>query len=449
MKAGLRRNLKLRAVLLVVGAVAVIWLIAAALTWRAAEHEAAEIFDGHLAQAASMLIAQTAIEIEEPEELDDEGHAPVTHRYARKVAFQVWDRGEVLLVHSLNAPSVHLGKIEEGFSNSTIEGEAWRVYSAWSGKQKLLVQVGERFEARQDMADELAFGLLMPLLWALPLLGLLVWWAVAQALQPLSHLSEEVAKRSPDRLDTLQVAKVPDEVEPLVEHLNALLLRVESALGAEKRFTGDAAHELRTPIAALSAQAQVALAESDPDLRKKALQSVLLAADRMSRLVEQLLTLARADNALATDWPEFDLAGLACDVVADLAPDALNKQIEIELDTPEQVLLKGERHWLAILLRNLIDNAVRHSPKSGVVRVFLQVTDGQIVLEVRDQGPGVSVELRDKLGQRFWRGDGNVETGSGLGLSIVRRIAELHGAKLSFEGVAGEMGLMVRVIFDR
>ena len=444
MIAPLRRNLKLRAVLLVVSAVAVIWLLAAAMTWRAAEHEAAEIFDGHLAQAASMLIAQTAIDIEEPEELNDDGHAPLTHRYARKVAFQVWDHGEVLLVHSLNAPSVRLGGVEEGFSDSQIEGKKWRVFSAWSAKKELLVQVGELFEARQDMADEMAFGLLMPLLWALPLLSLLVWWAIAQALRPLSVLGTELAMRSPDRLDPLQVANVPSEVEPLVERLNALLQRVDATLGAEKRFTGDAAHELRTPIAALSAQAQVALAESDPVLRRNALQSVLLAADRMSRLVEQLLTLARADSVLAVDWPDVDLAWLAAEVVAELAPAALENKVEIELDAPDHAVIRGERRWLAILLRNVIDNAVRHSPEGGVVRIFLQVQGARVLLEVSDQGPGVPAELQNKLGQRFWRGEDNVDTGSGLGLSIVRRIADLHGAALSF-GQANGGGLSVTV----
>ena len=444
------RSLKLRATLLVVVAVAALWLIAAALTWRAAEHEAEEIFDGHLAQAASMLVAQTAIEIDAPEALDEETHAPLTHRYANKVAFQVWEDGRSLLVHSQNAPSERLAKVDEGFSDSRIDGKQWRVFSAWNAERKLLVQVGEGVEARQDMADELASGLLMPLLWALPLLGLLVWWAVAQALRPLSALSEQLTHRSPDRLDALRVDSVPREVEPLVERLNELLHRVELALGAEKRFTGDAAHELRTPIAALSAQAQVALAEADPVLRGSALRSVLAAADRMSRLVDQLLTLARADSALAADWPEIDFAELVREVTAELVPGALEKAVELELDAPERALLHGERGWLAILLRNLIDNAVRHSPPSGVVRIFLQVDDATMRFTVSDQGPGVPESLWQKLGQRFWRGEGEASeaAGSGLGLSIVRRIVELHGAALRF-AASDQRGLEVAVLFKR
>lgn len=445
---GFPRSLKLRATLLVVGAVAALWLVAAALTWRAAGHEASEIFDGHLAQAASMLLAQTAIEIEDADQRMDGQHAPPTHRYALKVAFQIWRHGDALLVHSRNAPSARLGKVEEGFSDNRIDGADWRVFSAWNGKRSLLIQVGEQASARRQIANQLALGLLAPLLGALPILALLVWWAVAKALHPLTDLGGELAKRSPDRLDPLRVSPMPSELEPLVERLNALLRRVESALGAEKRFTGDAAHELRTPVAALSAQAQVAFAETDPSLRAHALGAVLAAAERMSRLVEQLLTLARADSALAAAWPAIDLADIAREVVADLAPAALAGGVELELDAPGRAALRGERGWLAILVRNLVDNAVRHSPSAGVVRVSLQVDDGVVRLEVSDQGGGVAQALREKLGQRFWRGEGDaaVGTGSGLGLSIVRRIAELHGAALDFDA-SPEGGLRVLATF--
>lgn len=449
MRWPLPNSLKLRATLLVVAAVAGLWLIAAALTWRGAVHEASELFDGHLAQAASMLIAQTAVEVEFDDEHEDEWHAPLAHRYARKVAFQVWEHGNQLLVHSQNAPSVPLGAVTEGFSDSRIDGREWRVFSAWSAKRKMLIQVGELVEARQDMAGKLAFGLLAPLLWALPVLGFLAWWAVARALRPLTAIGEELAKRTPDRLDPLALAAVPREVQPLVERLNALLRRVDSALGAEKRFTGDAAHELRTPIAALSAQAQVALAETDPALRQIALAAVLAAAERMSRLVDQLLTLARADSALAADRAPVDLAGLAREVVAERAPDALARLVELELQAPESLAVRGERAWLEILLRNLVDNAVRHSPHGGGVRVALQEMAGAVRLDVVDQGAGVAPALIPLLGQRFWRGEADrPATGSGLGLSIVRRVAELHGATVAFAPAEGG-GLQVSVMFPR
>jgi two-component system, OmpR family, sensor histidine kinase QseC len=439
------RSLRLRTTLLVVAAVAGLWCLAAVLTWRGAEHEANELFDGHLAQAAAMLIAQTAVEIEEPEELGDT-HAPLTHRYARHVVFQVWEDGDRLLVHSEHAPSVRLSNDDEGFSDRRIEGVDWRVFSAWNGEHSLLVQVGERTEARRDMADELARGLLAPLLWALPLLAVLVWWAVARALRPLSALGEEIARRSPDRLDPMQLDSAPSEIEPVLERLNVLLARVDSALHAEKRFTGDAAHELRTPIAALSAQAQVALAEPDRTLQRKALAAVITAAGRLAHLVDQLLTLARADNTLPTDWPPVDFAQVGREAVAQSAPAAVARAVEIGLDAPDSLPWPGEPGWLGILLRNLIDNAVRHSPPQSIVRVALLQTDNGIEVLVEDRGPGVPDSQQDKLGERFWRGEEAAAGGSGLGLSIVRRIARLHAAQVRFENREGG-GLRVRVVF--
>lgn len=441
-------SLRLRGTGLVLIVVAAFWILAAGMTWRAAVHEAAEIFDGHLAQAASMLIAQTALEIEEDD--DGEFHAPLAHRYARKVAFQVWENGEKLLVHSQNAPATRLGETTDGFSDSLIDGERWRVFSTWSAKRRLLIQVGERAEAREDLADEVAFGSLAPLSWTLPILGILIWWAIGHVLRPLTVLGKELAERSPDRLEPVVVADLPSEVEPLVDRLNQLLNQVQTALGTEKRFTGDAAHELRTPIAALSAQAQVALAESDPQLRHRALEHVLLAAERMTRLVEQLLTLARADNALSHDWPEIDLIPLVQEVLAESVPAGLPRHIDVELESPESIFVKGERGWLRILLRNLIDNAIRHSPPSGVVRVFLHIVNKRVSLEIADQGPGVDASRMSMLGQRFWRGQteaGDNGTGSGLGISIVKKIADLHRAQVHFQtGKNG--GLVASVLFE-
>lgn len=438
-----------RTTVLVVVTVALVWLVAATLTWRSAREEASEVFDGHLAQAASMLIAQTAMEIEEPEELGGELHAPQVHRYARRVAFQVWGHGTELLVHSENAPNVRLSGVEEGFSDSLLEGQRWRVFSGWNARREMLVQVGERTDARDEMAEELAEGLLKPLLWGLPLLALLIWLAIGRAMRPLNMLAGEIAHRSPDRLDALEGVPVPREVEPLVMRLNALLGRVAAALNAEKRFTGDAAHELRTPIAALSAQAEVALASSDEAGRRKALEAVLLAARRMARLVEQLLTLARADSALESAWPEVDLASLVREVVGEAAPGAVERGLDLGVDAPDSLAVCGEEGWLRILLRNLLENALRYTPEGGVVTLRVADEGPSMVLEVRDSGPGVPDPAR--LGERFWRANASGSgSGSGLGLSIVRRVAELHGAAVEFSNANKPgQGLVVRVRFKR
>lgn len=439
-------SIRIRTTILVVVAVALVWLLAAYFTWREAEHEAAEVFDGHLAQAASMLIAQSAVEIEEPEELDGELHAPLTHRYGRKVAFQVWEHGRSLLVHSENAPNTRLAVNERGFSDSVVNGVAWRVFSGWNTRGDMLVQVGERIDARENMADQMAEGLLQPLAWGLPLLSVLLWLVIGRAMKPLDAVAGEIAARSPDRLEPLGSMAVPREVEPLVRRLDELLLRVAEALQREKRFTGDAAHELRTPIAALCAQAEVALASNRDDERRRALQAVLAAARRSGRLVEQLLTMARADSQLRSRWPKVDLAAVARESIAAIVESGVD-HVEFELVNEAPAPMHGEAAWLRVLLRNLLENAARHAPAESVVRVSVEHRGDQVCLSVGDRGPGVAPEMLPRLGERFWRAGDQAGGGSGLGLSIVRRIAELHGTQPEFMTGEEGVGLTVRVCF--
>ncbi len=441
-------GLRTRTTLLVLLAVTAVWIVAVVLAQHEAREEAAEVFDAHLVQAAALLLAQTAVEIEDEEDSVD-AHASVSSRFAHKVVFQVWGEDGELLVHSAHAPNSRLARRDSGFSNVRIDGERWRVYATWNRGRDRLVQVGERIEARDDMAAALVGSLLKPLLWALPLLAVLLWIVIGRAIAPLRALSREIAQRSPDRLDPLRGVAVPSEVEPLVQRLDSLLARVGEALRAEKRFTGDAAHELRTPIAALCAQAEVALAATADAERRRALGAVLQAAQRMAHLVEQLLTLARADSALPQQWPAIDLAALARDVVGDMAQQAVDRDVELALDAPERLGVRGEAGWLRILLRNLVENAVHHAPGGSVVDVTLAtVGDGTVLLAVGDAGPGVPAGQRGFLGERFWRG-GSTAAGSGLGLSIVRRIAELHGSLPEYGAGADGRGLRVTLRLPR
>ncbi|MFO1436337.1 MAG: ATP-binding protein [Gammaproteobacteria bacterium] len=444
-------SIRARTTMMLTLAVAAVWLLAAWLTWKHAEHEAAELFDGHLAQAASMLIAQTAVNIEEPAELaefNDDLHAPLRHRYAHKVAFQVWYQGRELTVHSENAPNSRLGLVETGFSNHVIDSVQWRVFSDWNATHEFLVQVGERVDARTKMANDLAAGLLRPLLWVLPLLALMIWVATGSALQPLWNVARELAQRSPDRLEPLQGVSVPNEVEPLVNRLNNLLERVQIALNSEKRFTGDAAHELRTPIAALAAQAEVALASHSDSERQQALEGVLQAARRMARLVDQMLTLARADSALPAPWPPINLADVVRDVAGELAPEAIEKGLDLSVEAPESAQISGEAGWLRVLVRNLLDNALKYTPREGTIRVRLDEHGDEIILGVSNSGQGLPEDQLRLLGERFWRGSPTGQ-GSGLGLSIVRRIAELHGTSPKFSHSDSGLGLCVHVPFKR
>ncbi len=433
-------SLRRRLLVALLGALALVWLATALYSYFDARHEINRLLDAHLAQSASLLVAQLGHELEEIE-LE---HAPGTGEPGRRVAFQIWERGSLLRLHSANAPQSRLSPREEGFSTARIDGRSWRVFSAWDARHRFLVQVGERDEARREIGAGIAASLLLPLAAALPLLGLFVWLTVRRALAPLARLGREVGARRAGDFAALSAQDAPSEVAPLVESLNALFERLDRLLETERRFTADAAHELRTPLAALKTQAQVARGASDDAMRVRALEGVVAGCDRATRLVDQLLTLARLEPAEAGRPAEpCDLAALARRVVAELAPAALARRIDIELAAPESAPVQGHGDLLEVLLRNLVDNAVRYSPEGTTIKVEL----GAAGLSVTDEGPGVAAADRAKLGRRFYRILGSGQSGSGLGLSIVRRIAEIHGARLAFGEGPGGRGLRVSVEF--
>jgi two-component system, OmpR family, sensor kinase len=437
-------SLKRRLLVALLAAVALVWLATAAYSYYDARHEVNRLLDAHLAQSASLIVAQVGHELEEIE-LE---HAPSAHERARRVAFQVWEGGRVLRLHSANAPPERLSPREDGYSSVTMDGNTWRVYSVWDARRRFLVQVGERDEARREIAAGIAANLLAPLVVALPVLGLFVWLSIGRALRPLRRLGQEVEERRADDLGTLAARDAPREVVPLVRSLNALFERVARLVENERRFTADAAHELRTPLAALKTQAQVALGAVDDAARRHALDSVIAGCDRATRLVEQLLTLARLDPGHAGRPAEVcDLASLARQVIGELAPTGLAHNVEIELTDAQPVSVGGYPDLVCVLLRNLVDNAVRYSPPGASVRVDVARVGDRVRLSVTDQGPGIPPEARTRVGQRFYRVLGTGQTGSGLGLSIVRRIAEIHAAALAFDEPEKGKGLRVTVTF--
>jgi two-component system sensor histidine kinase QseC len=439
-------SLQQRLLLALLGSIALVWLATAVFSYFDARHELDELLDAHLAQSVSLLLAQTG---HEPEEIETE-HMPQLHKRARGVAIQIWENGNVLRLRSASASAERLSVEDEGFSDALIAGKRWRIFSGWDEQRRYLVQVGERYEAREEIAANLATNMLLPLLFALPFLGLLVWLNVARALRPLAALGRQVAGRDPRNLVRLDAGEVPAEVLPLVENLNRLFERVAQLIEHERRFTADASHELRTPLAALKVQAQVARAAAGDAERTHALDKVVAGCDRATHLVEQLLTLARLDpDALASTAEACDLQALARAAVAELAQYAWSRRVEIELAEGPAVEVMGHAGLIAILLRNLIDNAIRYSPEGGSVRVQAAVDAGVATLGVSDQGPGIAADERGRVGQRFYRVLGTEEAGSGLGLSIVRRIAELHQASLALgEGEQGK-GLAVTLSFGR
>ena len=451
------RSLQNRLLLLVISGVALVWLVTSVLTWYDVRHELDELLDGHLAQAAALLVVQQAQEIEQNEQGDDrdrdrELDAPTLHRYAPKVAFQVFHEGR-LAMRSANAPVAPMVGADQdfksGFKTVALQGQAWRVFAAHGAERDVQVYVGEQTGSRNDILWAVLRSTLWPMVIALPLLVGAVWWAVRLGVQPMRQLGRVLAERQPQALSPVTLAQAPSEMAPMIDALNSLFERIGQLLESERRFTADAAHELRTPIAAIRMQAQVAMGEADDALRRHALEGTLEGCDRATRLVGQLLSLSRLEAAELPAMANVDLRALAQRVVAELAPKAIGKQQSLEFEGSEPCLMPGNETLLAVLVRNLVDNAVRYSPPAARIRVSVLRQVGQIVLSVEDSGPGLDAADRQRLGERFFRVTGSVESGSGLGWSIVRRIAAVHQMTTDVGRPTALGGLSVHLVYDQ
>lgn len=436
-------SIQLRLLAYLSAGVALVWLAAAVWTWVDARHEVDELLDSHLAQAAALLVVQQA----HVDDDEDDTEAPVLHKYAPRVAFQVFHDG-ALVARSGNAGTTPMSTETRGFSTVKGEGgEHWRVFATRGNKRDIQVFVGEQLDSRNSILMAVLRGMLLPSVLALPLLAALLWWAVRKALAPLDALGRTLRSRAPDSTEPVPQHDLPSEMRPMVDELNALLQRIEGMVAAERRFTADAAHELRTPIAAIRAQAQVAMgAVDDADERHHALQHTLAGCDRAARLVDQLLTLARLEAPAATaPSGRTDLSALARSVAADIAPQALAQGQDLELQATESCGVAADEVLLRVLLRNLLDNTSRYAGTGARLAVAVAVEQSRVQLTVEDSGPGLTDAEMARLGERFFRVLGNVQTGSGLGWSIVRRIAQATGAQVQVARSEALGGLRVQV----
>jgi len=424
------------------GAVLVVWFATAAFVWFEAEHEVDELLDAHLAQSAALLVVQQSATPDNDEPMLD---APTLHKYAHRVAYQVFDE-ERLVMHSPNVAHTPMAQHKEGFETLTLtDGKSWRIFAAPGRGRHVQIYVAERVDSRDEILHAVMLGFLPPLTIALPLLLLGLWWNVRSGLQPLQRLRQVLLRRDTQTLAPVSLPETPQEVQPLLDALNDLLQRLALRMETERRFTADAAHELRTPIAAIRAQAQVALSSTtDDQVRQQALQDTLVGCDRASRVVEQLLTLARVEGPQDVASEPFRLDQLAQQVLADLTPDALRRGQTLELLAPGPLQLNGQSTLWHILLRNLIDNALRYSPNGATVRIQAQrLEGGPMEVTVQDSGPGLTPDDLARLGERFFRVLGTSATGSGLGWSIVRHIAALQRIDVQVAKSAELGGLQV------
>lgn len=423
-------SLRRRLVWLLTLSVAFIWLLSTLVVYERAHHEADELLDTQLTQVADTLLAiVTAGEVDHfVEELRAHaGPSPVP------IAFEIWHT-EDGVARRLVTSSGHAGfetPAARGFSERPHRGSDWRFYTVQDEEAEYRVVVGQAHDARARLAREIGLSLLLPAALALPLMALVVWWVVGRTLRPVEAVAREVGALDAQALSPLdESVPLPDEIAPVRAALNALIGRVAQAFENERRFTADAAHELRTPLAALKVQAQVALRAQADDSRHHALTQVIVGVDRMTHLVEQLLTLARVDPARHEVAPEpLDPAVIVAQVCAELLPRAARHGQSLRVDVPPGCRIAVDPAWLQIALRNLVDNAIAYAGRGARIEVSLARADAVCALTVADDGPGVDPELRARLSARFVRGETEGE-GCGLGLSIAARVAELSRARL-------------------
>jgi two-component system sensor histidine kinase QseC len=488
-----RRSLSQR---LLIGLVVVsfaYWAVIAWLTIRDSVDEVYQLFDVQLAQTALALLHVTDPDDGDPAVLPNrtdtpplkeifsqwpelperlaKSHAASAHRsasgspatpvvtgsihslqeeYEKNLRYQVWDGNGLLLLRSANAPLSAMTEVEGYSETLDADGKIWRHYGVWDKDRDFRIVVSEAIDLRNRLVRSIALHMATPLALGLPVLLVLLWFSINRGLNPLGLLTREIRTREPDNLLPLDPGGAPGEVRPMVLALNELLQRVSQTLEGERRFTANAAHELRTPLAALQAQLHVVRRADSETERQQALEQLQRSVDRSIRLVGQMLTLARLDPEQALpDRQPVNLGEIARTVCAELAPLALQRNQTLELDVePGLAELPGNADMLSMLLGNLVDNAIRYTQHGGHIDVSVRLGAAGLQMEVSDDGPGVAPAQRERVFERFYRIADQDQPGTGLGLAICRRIAELHHAQTALSEGPGHRGVTASVFFS-
>ena len=437
-----------------------LWPMSVVLTWLVAQGIANKPFDRELGEMVRVLSKQISV-VPAARGLPvatfslPAGASDILHTdEADDIYYQVLGlRGEYLSGDKalpVPADEERANPGEVRFRDDTLNNDSVRVAYMWvsmesgrAGGGAPLVQVAETLGKRSRLATEIIKGVILPQFVILPLAVLLVWLALARGIAPLNELQQRIRRRDSSDLSPIDELEAPEEVSPLVRAINDLLARLDKSIGAQKHFLADAAHQLKTPLAGLRTQAELAQREidaghHDPQVLKKSLQQIARSSQSAAHMVNQLLAMARAeDKEHAGHRQAVNLARLATETVRDFVPRALEKRIDLGYEGPDTAHLMVAGHALLLreLIRNLVDNALQYTPAGGTVTVRL-VGDpfGQVVvLQVEDSGPGIPAAEREQVFQPFYRSLGTNVDGSGLGLAIVREIALQHGAELTLE----------------
>ena len=317
------------------------------------------------------------------------------------------------------------------------------------GSRGVAVEVAETTEKRTQLANKIVASVILPQFIIIPLAVMLVWFGLSRGLRPLTRLRKTIEARDADDLSPIGTRRVPEELEPLVEAFNGMLERMKKSVEAQQRFVADAAHQMRTPLTGLKTQAQLAMRQKDPESLRFALQQIATGVDRAGRLINQLLTLARTEGGEAgqRDYVPMDLSVLVREVVEDWLMMALNKEIDLGYEAQPELMVKGSEFLLREMLKNLMDNALRYTPSGGHVTCRVRLEEASVILEIEDDGIGLTPEQAEMVFERFYRVDDASTEGSGLGLAIVQEIAVLHEAKVTLSPNLPAKGATARAIF--
>jgi len=429
------RSIRLRLMFALLVTVALVCVIAAAVTYRRVLAESSVLFDYQLRQMALSLRSQITVapRLELPPEAAD-----------TDFVVQIWDIfGTRVYLSRPGLPAIN--QVVLGYADLSLDGQGWRAYGLQTPDG--VIQIAEPTGVRARLARNAAARVIVPLLLLLPMLFLAVAWIVRSSLAPLRRIAREVERRDEASLTPLPTDALPAEVSPLIAELNRLLARLAAAFRTQRAFISDAAHELRSPLAALRLQMQLLERAPDETARASALAQLGAAIERATHLVEQLLTLARSTpHDSPVQLHPVELGECVRAAIADTHPLAQSRGIELELDATVNCTVQGDEELLRTLARNLIDNAVRYTPRGGQVRVSVASAASEVELDVSDSGPGIPPEERTRVFDRFYRRAVSAESGTGLGLAIVQTIAARLCARVLLEDAA-EGGLRVRVLF--
>ena len=442
-------SIRSRLVALLMGGLLVVWAAFAMTTWWLTSFEVNQLFDSHLSQTARLLAVTTLHESEE-HDLDGFELDLHTHGYEYPVIFQVWDEDGRLLMRGPKAPWEPISHFEtEGYTDTEFDGESWRVFTLTLQQPPHRIHIAGANSVRKALIEDFMLNTLKPFLLVFPLLGLL-WLAIDRGLAPLRWVVREISGRESAHLKPVPEKLAPEEIAPLVTAINALFLRLQNSLDSYSRFTADAAHELRTPLAGTIVQMHAALSARDEKDRQRGLEQALKGLKRLNHLIDQLLSMARADpEPTADSFATVDMHALATDVVSEFTPRALENGVDIELQAERPVYMRASAELIQVLLGNLISNAIRATPKGGLISVGLEQGSDGPCLTIEDSGPGIPDEEKTAVFRRFHRLQATPGPGSGLGLSIVQAVAKAHAAKVTLEDRVPGPGLRVVVRFPK